>query len=127
MLTRRGFAKFSLIGLAGAGWGVTAAAEGGPAAFGATLAKIETESGGRLGVALLNTGSGALVGHRVDERFPMCSTFKALAAAAILARVDTGKEQLARRIAVEQKDILSYAPITKQHVGKGMTVAELCE
>src|SRR5262245_24864657 len=119
MLTRRGFATLSLaplIGCAGLCCSPAAAAEGGPAALGETLAKIEAESGGRLGVAVLDTGSGALTGHRTDERFPMCSTFKALAAAAILARVDAGKEQLARRIPVEQKDILSYAPVTKQHV-----------
>jgi beta-lactamase class A len=105
----------------------SAAAEGGLASIGEAIAKIETDSGGRLGVAVLDTGSRALAGHRIDERFPMCSTFKTLAAAAILARVDAGKEQLARRVAVEQKDILSYAPITKQHVGHDMTVAELCE
>jgi len=129
MLTRRGFAKLllaPLIGYAGLRWNA-AAAEGGLAALGETLAKIETESGGRLGVAVLDTGSGALAGHRIDERFPMCSTFKALAAAAILTRVDAGKEQLGRRIPVEQKDILAYAPVTRQHVGQEMSVAELCD
>jgi beta-lactamase class A len=130
MLTRRGFATLSLaplIGCAGLSWSPAAAAKGGLAALGETLAKIEAESGGRLGVAVLDTGSAALTGHRTDERFPMCSTFKALAAAAILARVDAGKEQLARRILVEQKDILSYAPVTKQHVGQEMSIAELCD
>jgi beta-lactamase class A len=129
MLTRRGFAKFSLAPLIGcAGFRRSAAAaEGGVAALGDVIAKIETESGGRLGVALLDTGSGALTGHRTEERFPMCSTFKALAAAAILAKVDAGKEQLTRRILVEQKDILAYAPVTKQHVGQEMSVAELCD
>jgi beta-lactamase class A len=126
MLTRRGFATSAIVSLIGAR-GRRAAAESSLNALDAAIAKIEAESGGRLGVAVLDTGSGALAGHRIDERFPMCSTFKTLAAAAILARVDAGKEQLARRIPVEQKDILSYAPITKQHVGKDMTVAELCE
>jgi beta-lactamase class A len=126
MLTRRGFATFAIVSVISARCG-RAAAESGLNALDTAIAKIEAESGGRLGVAVLDTGSRALAGHRIDERFPMCSTFKTLAAAAILARVDTGKEQLARRIPVEQKDILSYAPITKQHVAKDMTVAELCE
>jgi beta-lactamase class A len=126
MLTRRGFATFAVVSVIGVRCG-RAAAESAFSALDAAIGKIEAESGGRLGVAVLNTGTGALAGHRIDERFPMCSTFKTLAAAAILARVDAGKEQLARRIAVEQKDILSYAPITKQHVGQDMTVAELCE
>jgi beta-lactamase class A len=126
MFTRRGFATFAIVSMIGARCG-RAAAESSLNALDAVIAKIETESGGRLGVAVLDTGIGTLAGHRIDERFPMCSTFKTLAAAAILARVDASKEQLARRIPVEPKDILSYAPITKQHVGQEMTVAELCE
>ncbi len=136
MLTRRGFAILSLAPLVGGAfsWTTAGANEGGLASLGtsfvslgASLAKIETDGGGRLGVAVLDTGSGALAGHRLDERFPMCSTFKALTAAAILARVDAGKEQLSRRIRVEPKDILSYAPVSKRHVGAEMSVAELCE
>jgi beta-lactamase class A len=129
MLTRRGFARLSLaplIGNLGLQWSAAAAAEG-LAALGEGFARIETDSGGRLGVAVLDTASGATAGHRADERFPMCSTFKALAAAAILAKVDAGKEQLARRIRVEQTDILAYAPVSKQHLGADMSVAELCE
>jgi beta-lactamase class A len=125
MLTRRDFAKLSLVPLVGTAG--AAAAEGGLGSLGAAFAKIESESGGRLGVAVLDAGSGTLTGHRIDERFPMCSTFKALAAAAILVRVDAGKEQLSRRIRVEQKDILAYAPVTKQHVGQEMSIAELCD
>jgi beta-lactamase class A len=129
MLTRRGFAILSLAPLIGSAfsWNTACANEGGFASLGASLAKIETESSGRLGVAVLDTATGALAGHRLDERFPMCSTFKALTAAAVLARVDAGKEQLSRRIRVEPKDVLSYAPVSKQHVGADMSVAELCE
>ena len=125
MITRRDFAILSLVPLISVRG--AAAAEGGFASIGAALEKIERDSGGRLGVAVLETGSGALAGHRIDERFPMCSTFKALAAAAILVRVDAGKEQLSRRIRVEEKDILAYAPVTRQHVGQDMSVAELCD
>ncbi|WP_409998834.1 class A beta-lactamase [Bradyrhizobium sp. SZCCHNR1083] len=93
-----------------------------------TIAGIEADSVGRLGVALLDTASGALSGHRLDERFPMCSTFKAVLAAAILTKVDAGAEQLARRIPIAQGDILSYAPVTKLHVGtSGLSIGELCE
>nr|WP_041756715.1 class A beta-lactamase [Bradyrhizobium sp. ORS 278] len=96
--------------------------------FQETIAGIEADSAGRLGVALLDTASGALSGHRLDERFPMCSTFKALLAAAILTKVDAGAEQLSRRLPITQGDILSYAPVTKLHVGtSGLSIGELCE
>jgi beta-lactamase class A len=44
----------------------------------AALTKLEQVSGGRLGVAVLDTGTGERSGHRRTERFPMCSTFKVL-------------------------------------------------
>jgi beta-lactamase class A len=90
--------------------------------------KIETASAGRLGVAVLDTHTGARFGHRADELFPMASTFKFLAAAYVLARVDRGQERLDRRITFTEKDLVPYSPVTKNHVGAtGMTVAEICE
>ncbi len=94
----------------------------------ARLAELERAHGGRLGVAMLDTGSGEHAAYRGNERFLMCSTFKVLAVAAVLARVDQRKEQLDRRIVVGKDDLLSYAPVTRQHVGAlGMTVSELCQ
>ncbi len=61
------------------------------------LAEIEAREGGRLGVFVRDTGAGATIEHRADERFPMCSTFKLLTAAAALKRVDAGAERLDRK------------------------------
>ena len=94
---------------------------------GAKLAMLERRHGGRLGVAILDTGSGRREGYRNGERFLMCSTFKLLLASAVLQRVDAGKEKLDRRIVFGKDVLLDYAPISKQHVGPpGMTVSELC-
>ena len=91
------------------------------------IAALENENGGRLGVAVLDTSNGASAAFRSGERFPMCSTFKVLAAAATLARVDRGEEHLDRRIKFRAHDLVTYSPITKEHVdGDGMSVAELC-
>jgi beta-lactamase class A len=91
------------------------------------LAEIEAREGGRLGVFVRDTGSGATIEHRADERFPMCSTFKLLTAAAALKRVDDGAERLDRTIAYGPNDLLEYAPIAKAHAAEGgMTVADLC-
>jgi beta-lactamase class A len=91
------------------------------------LSRIETNSGGRLGVAILDTGTQRHAEHRATELFPMCSTFKLLAAAAVLKRVDNGEEHLERRIKYQSSDIVDYSPVTKDHVGgDGMTLAELC-
>jgi beta-lactamase class A len=92
------------------------------------LAAIEAREGGRLGVMVLDTGpGGARLEHRSGERFPMCSTFKLMAAAAVLERVDAGKERLDRMIAYGPGDLLEYAPVTKAHVADGgMSLADLC-
>ena len=91
------------------------------------LAEIEAREGGRLGVFVRDTGTGATIEHRADEPFPMCSTFKLLTAAAALKRVDEGAERLDRKIAYGPSDLLEYAPITKAHVAEGgMTVGDLC-
>lgn len=96
--------------------------------FHQSLQQIEAASGGRLGVAMLDTQSGAAYAYRGAERFPMCSTFKFLAAAQVLSRVDRGQEQLDRRITVRASDIIQHSPATKPRVGgQPMTLAELCE
>src|SRR5262245_32659460 len=94
----------------------------------ARLADLEARSGGRLGVAVLDVATGRLMGNRTDERFAMCSTFKALAAAFVLARVDRGEERLDRRITLSEQDLVPPFTATKPHGGLGgMTVGELGE
>jgi beta-lactamase class A len=94
----------------------------------ARLAELERRWGGRLGVAILDTGSGQMLSHRGDQRFAMCSTFKCLAAAFVLARVDAGTESLSRRITYGKEQLVPYSPATERHAGKdGMTLAQLCE
>jgi len=93
----------------------------------ARIAAIETRIGGTIGVAALDTATGNHVDYRAGERFPMCSTFKFLAAAAVLKRVDEKKETLDRFIPYGAKDILEYAPVTKEHLKDGgMKLGALC-
>jgi beta-lactamase class A len=92
------------------------------------LARIEASSGGRLGVSILDTGSGKRAGLRADEAFPMCSTFKFLAASFVLARVDQGQEDLKRKIVYSKRDLVEYSPVTQHHTGAaGLSVADLCD
>ncbi|MEO7072139.1 MAG: class A beta-lactamase [Rhodanobacter sp.] len=93
----------------------------------AQLSALERRHGGRLGVSMLDTGSGRGASWRGDERFLLCSTFKLLAVAAVLARVDHGTERLDRRVVFNDRVLLAYAPVTRLHVGPaGMSISELC-
>ncbi|MEQ1803243.1 MAG: class A beta-lactamase [Gammaproteobacteria bacterium] len=107
---------------------VDAASGATPASNGSmAIARIEETLGGRLGVFALNTGNGRFLRHRADERFAMCSTFKWVLAAAILAAVDRREVSLDARVAYGAADILEYAPITARHVAEGfLPVRTLC-
>jgi beta-lactamase class A len=95
--------------------------------FANRILSIEQRTGARIGVVALDTGSNKRLDYRSEERFPMCSTFKFLAAAAVLKRVDGGEEKLDRFVSYGAKDILEYAPVTKAHLTEGgMTLGALC-
>jgi beta-lactamase class A len=94
--------------------------------FADRIAAMEKQTGGRIGVAALDTASGKRLVYRSTERFAMCSTFKFLLTAAVLDRVDSKKESLDRSIPFGAADLLEYAPVTKTHVHEGhMTVSAL--
>jgi beta-lactamase class A len=93
-----------------------------------SLAALQERAGGRLGVAALDTATGQTLRHRADERFALCSTFKLLAAAYVLARVDRGEERLDRRVLYRKADLVQYSPLTEPHAdADGMTLAALCD
>jgi beta-lactamase class A len=88
------------------------------------LVAIEASVGGRLGVFALDTGSGRTLARRADERFAMCSTFKWVLAASVLARVDRGELSLAQRLAYGPADLFEHAPVAREHVSEGAMTLE---
>jgi beta-lactamase class A len=88
---------------------------------------LERRSGGGLGVAVLDTQTGRRFAWRGDQRFRMCSTFKMPLSAAILRRVDQGREHLDRRVPYGADVLMGNSPVVEKHVGQGMTIGELCE
>lgn len=111
----------------GLGAGVATASTASAATFQARLQAIEADVQGRLGVFAIDTASGSTLAYRADERFMMLSSFKLLASALVLHRVDQGLESLARRIVYTPSDLVTYSPITQHHAdGSGLTLGELC-
>ena len=128
MLTRRRFSSTVGAALATLLSGRRTIASPSPPRFVEELAQFETRSGGRLGVAVLDTGDDSFTQHRGDERFPMCSTFKLLAAAAVLKAAGDDLAGLQRRIQLKKSALVTYSPVTEKHVGgDGMSLADICE
>ncbi|MFD8133407.1 class A beta-lactamase [Streptomyces mirabilis] len=95
----------------------------------ARLRELEARHGARIGAFAYNLRTKATVRHRAAERFPLCSVFKTLAAAAVLRDLDRHGETLARRIHYTAADLAGYSPKTgePEHLAGGMTVGELCD
>ncbi|MDW3778872.1 KLUC family extended-spectrum class A beta-lactamase [Kluyvera cryocrescens] len=89
------------------------------------LAALEQRSGGRLGVALIDTADGSQILYRGDERFAMCSTSKVMAAAAVLKQSESQHDLLNQRIEIKKGDLTNYNPIAEKHVGGSMSLSEL--
>ncbi|MEU8350554.1 MULTISPECIES: class A beta-lactamase [Streptomyces] len=127
--------------VAGAGTALTAGLTGGTAAAAAPAASrnghevtrrlraLEREHSARLGVYARNLATGATVLHRTDERFPVCSLFKTLAAAAVLRDLDRSGEFLAKVVHYTEDELdKTWSPVTglPENLEHGMTVDELC-
>ncbi len=92
------------------------------------LRDLEQQSGGRLGFCMLDTGTGRAVGHRLDTRFAMCSTFKLPLAAWALHLADQGRLRLDEVLLLREADRVPHAPVTGPLIGKaGLTIEALIE
>jgi beta-lactamase class A len=92
------------------------------------IASYEHNSGGHIGLYAENLRTGKRIAWRADQRFVMCSSFKASLAGCVLANVDLGKARLDELIAYGPGDLLVYAPAARQNLEKGaMSVYDMCE
>src|SRR2546423_4588488 len=92
------------------------------------FARLEARAANaRIGVSAIDVSTNRRVEYRADERFIMCSTFKVLAAAAVLKRVDENREKLDHFVRYGEAQLMAYAPVTREHVKEGgMTLEALC-
>ncbi|MCK7626521.1 class A beta-lactamase [Streptomyces sp. RS10V-4] len=91
----------------------------------AELSDLERRYDARLGVYARNVRTGQVIAHRAQERFALCSTFKTVAAAAVL-RDQAHCAPLDKVIHYPSTDIMPNSPRTEEHVDTGMTVHDLC-
>ncbi|MFI5527674.1 class A beta-lactamase [Kitasatospora sp. NPDC051853] len=92
------------------------------------LRALEQQHGARLGVYAHAADSGRTVRHRADELFPLCSTFKTLAVAAVLRDLDGPLDRVIHYTAQEASDS-GHAPVTgdPKNVASGLTIEQLCD
>jgi beta-lactamase class A len=71
------------------------------------LFALDRKHGGRLGVAILDSGNNRIVAHRGEERFAMCSTFKFVAAAFACWRGSTAAKRSSNAASATARPISS--------------------
>ncbi|MFE7117160.1 class A beta-lactamase [Streptomyces sp. NPDC057654] len=86
---------------------------------------LEHKYDARLGVYAIDTGTGREVAYKDGERFAYNSTFKALAAGALLRKYSlSGMDRL---ITYSKDDVIANSPVSEKHVDTGMKLGELCD
>ena len=81
--------------------------------------ELEKTSGGRLGICILDTQSGKYIGHRIDERFAMCSTFKLPLAAFVFNEINAGRLDKNLIVPLDPTGLKVYSPIVQAALKDG--------
>lgn len=82
----------------------------------------------RIGVCVQNLATGQMYQHRGEERFAMCSTFKATLAALCLRQADRGALDLEERLEFRASELLPTSPVTKRYAEAGkLDIRTLCQ
>ena len=87
--------------------------------------ELEQRFDARLGVYAVDTGTGREISHRADARFAYCSTFKALATAALLSERTIA--ELDEVVPYTVDDLVTFSPVTEKHAGAGLPLRELMD
>ncbi|MFP3919186.1 class A beta-lactamase [Lysinibacillus telephonicus] len=90
-----------------------------------TFRQLESQFDARLGVYAIDTETGKSTSYRADERFAFASTYKALAAGAILEQKSLN--ELDEMITYTKDDLVTYSPITEKHVDTGLSLKDIAE
>jgi len=86
----------------------------------------EHQLGGRIGVSIYDITDNKLWNYNGNTRFPLMSTFKALACAKLLADVEQGLQSFDTSTVITASSLINWSPITKNLIGEKMTLKQAC-
>ena len=98
-----------------------------PGRFASRLRIVEATANGTLGVAIYDTGSGALTSYNGFARFPHCSSFKLSLTAFVLKLGSDGGMDLDEKVDWDAAALLGHSPFTRERLATGATIRELAE
>lgn len=78
------------------------------------ISAIEQRTGGRLGMALVSAEGEPILSYRTNERFAMCSTFKAPLASVLFAAHEAGTVNMFAKFDLKPSDRVPYMPFVEK-------------
>ncbi|HHB81808.1 MAG TPA: class A beta-lactamase [Aliiroseovarius sp.] len=76
---------------------------------------IERDLEARVGFYMHDMQTGAEITYAADDRFPLNSTFKLLACAALLKRVENGAASMTDTVRLQDVETVAYSPAIEAH------------
>jgi len=92
----------------------------------AKIEEIERQLNVRIGVAIYDVTDNKLSSYNGENRFPLMSTFKALACAKLLADIESGSQSFDTSVVITPSSLINWSPITKNHIGEKFTLKQAC-
>lgn len=91
------------------------------------LQQQETQLQAKIGMSVVDASGQPVFGYRQHTRFPLTSTFKVLACAALLDRLQQHASSLDQSLRLQPDLLLAYSPVTKDyHPPARITLRKLC-
>jgi len=90
------------------------------------ITEQERQLGARIGVSIYDIAANDLWSYNGNDRFPLMSTFKVLACAKLLVDVEKGLQSFDTSTVITTNSLINWSPITKNLVGKKMTLKQAC-
>jgi beta-lactamase class A len=90
------------------------------------IAEQELKTGARIGVSIYDLAANDLWNYNGNLRFPLMSTFKALACAKLLFDVEKGIQSFETSTTITKKSLVTWSPITEKNIDEKITLKQAC-
>ena len=90
------------------------------------IAEQELKTGARIGVSIYDLAANDLWNYKGNQRFPLMSTFKALACAKLLSDIEKGIQSFDTSTTITKESLVTWSPITEKQIGMKMTLKQAC-
>jgi len=90
------------------------------------IKQVEQKLGARVGVSVFDISANESWNYNGDDKFPLMSTFKALACAKLLADVEKGIQSFDTSMVIKESSLIAWSPVAEKRIGEKMNLKQAC-